>query len=240
MKSYIPNNINFRIVSSNAIAKFKQDQAYDFNEINQNRNNFSGQAREVILLEYDHWFKWIVKLEKVFLMLSEDDDVDLLYQKTNILLQNEMDDITEIMSIYTDYFSTELTSFMKFIHRYSFETLSGTVKTTLQENDVFSAYSRIVYMLSLYLQHVLLSLQEVESMIKRERSAGKIYFSDWCCEAAKIDNIYPLVKRVDFFKNKFNITEFEIINHSNTLEIPASCIIAIKNLGVSVINSESR
>lgn len=233
MKSYIPNNINFRIVSSNAIAKFKQDQAYDFNEINQNKNCFSGQAREVILLEYDHWFKWIVKLEKVFLMLSEDDDIELLYQKTNILLQNEMDDITEIMSVYTDYFSTELTSYMKFIHRYSFETLSGAVKTALKDNDVFSAYSRIVYLLSLYLQQVLLALQEIEQIMKREQPVAKIFFSDWCNEALKIDNIYPLVKRVDFFKSKFNVSEFEIINHSNNV-IPEACITSLKDLGISL------
>jgi len=93
MKSYIPNNINFRIVSSTSIAKFKQDQAYDFNEIIKQRDVITAPAREVILLEYDHWFKWIVKLEKVFLLLNEEDKNDTLIQKTDVLLRNEMDDI---------------------------------------------------------------------------------------------------------------------------------------------------
>ena len=236
MKSYIPNNINFRIVSSTALAKFKQDQAYDFNEINKHRDEVSSAAREVILLEYDHWFKWIVKLEKVFLLLSEDDKTDTLIQKTDVLLRTEMDDISEIMAVYTDFFSPTLTSFINFVHRYSVETLKVAFAETLSKNDMFCSFSKIVFYISLYLQQILLALQEIEFLLKnRENKIGKLYYSGWCKESCSVDGICPLAERSNYYSKNFGIEQFEIINMTAG-EPSETCLNKIKGYNINIIS----
>lgn len=240
MKSYIPNNINFRIVSSTALAKFKQDQAFDFNEINKHRDEISSAAREVILLEYDHWFKWIIKLEKIFLLLGEDDKSEVLMQKTDVLLRSEMDDIAEIMSVYTDFFSPALTAFINYIHRYSVETLKAACAQTLQQNDMFCAFSKIVFFISLYLQQILLSLQEIEYIQKNiDTRVGQLYYSGWCKESCSIDGLCPMNERALYYKKNFNVTEFEILNISGH-DISPTCLNTIKKNGIIITEIKNK
>lgn len=239
MKSYIPNNINFRIVSSTALSKFKHDQAFDFNEINKHRDEISSAAREVILLEYDHWFKWIVKLEKVFLLLGENDKVDTLIQKTEVLLRTEMDDISEIMSVYTDFFSPTLTAFINFVHRYSIENLKSAFSMTLSENDMFCAFSKIVYYISLYLQQILLALQEIEYLIKnKDLTTGKLFFSGWCKESCGFEGHCPIVERAAYYQKMFKISAFEITNMSSG-DVPAVCLAKLKDAEIQITEIRS-
>lgn len=225
MKSYIPNNINFRIVSSNALAKFKNDQAYDFNEIKSKPNTYSAAAREVVLLEYDHWFKWIVKLEKVFLLLSEYDKADALSQKTCVLLQAEMDDIHEVMSVYTDFFSSDLTNFISSIHRYSTEALKSSIEYILNNHDIFSAFSKIVHLISLYLQQILISLEEYELVYSaacnfKTNDNIILYYSDWSKEIEGCgESICPSVERARYYKTHFSVNNFVVTTYNNNEEI---------------------
>jgi len=66
---YAQNNINFRIVSSHTISKFKEAQAFDFNEINtaEYKDKFSKSTREIVLIEYDYWFNFLLEVERYFL-----------------------------------------------------------------------------------------------------------------------------------------------------------------------------
>ena len=234
MKTYIPNNINFRIVSSNALAKFKQDQAYDFNELNKHRDKLSAPAREVILLEYDHWFKWIVRLEKVFLLLSDDEKTDSLIQKTEAMLQTEMDDIHDVMLIYTDFFSGELTSFVNFMHRYSLESLRVAIALTLKDNDMFSAFSKIVFYISIYLQQVLLGLREIEFLLKdKEKTVGHLFYSGYCKETCHASEICPIAERSKYYKNEFGNTVFEVKNMTRE-KMTCDCVERVKQYDITI------
>lgn len=234
MKSYIPNNINFRIVSSTSIAKFKQDQAYDFNEIIKQRDVITAPAREVILLEYDHWFKWIVKLEKVFLLLNEEDKNDTLIQKTDVLLRNEMDDILDIMSIYTDFFSSDLTAFINYVHRYSVETLKVAITITLKDNDIFSAFSKIVYFISVYLQQVLLALQEIELILhNKKEKIYKLHYSGFCKDTCHLSGICPIAERSKYYKDNFGKKVFVLHNHTRE-QMTCDCLERVKKYDIEI------
>ena len=234
MKTYIPNNINFRIVSSNALAKFKQDQAYDFNELNKHRDILSAPAREVILLEYDHWFKWAVRLEKVFLLLSDDEKTYSLIQKTEAMLQTEMDDIHDVMLIYTDFFSGELTSFVNFMHRYSLESLRVAIALTLKDNDMFSAFSKIVFYISIYLQQVLLGLREIEFLLKnKEKTVGHLFYSGYCKETCHASGICPIAERSKYYKNEFGTTVFEVKNMTRE-KMTCDCKERVKQYDITI------
>lgn len=234
MKTYIPNNINFRIVSSNAISKFKQDQAFDFNDLNKHRDILTSAAREVILLEYDHWFKWILRLEKVFLLLGDDENISALGKKSEALLQAEMDEIHEVMSIYTDFFSGDLTNFVNFVHRYSLVSLQIAVAETLKENDMFSAFSKIVFYISIYLQQLLLSLREIELLLKYDnRGSGNLYYSGWCKQTCKMSGICPIAERSKYYKDVLNKKTFVLHNMTDEA-MDCDCVERIKQHGITI------
>lgn len=215
MRTYIPNNINFRIVSSNSIAKFKQDQAFDFYEIVKMGDKISDPAKEVILLEYDHWFKWIILLERSFLLLTEHDNDDKVFDQVDLMLKTEMSDIIDIMSIHTEFFDPELTKFVRFIHKYSTDALSVTIKNAIKLNDLGVAFSKIVFFISIYLQQVLFAMQEIESI--DENKISELFYSGWCKEVCEVEDgickgICPITERAKYYSELKKCNKFIIKN----------------------------
>ena len=235
MKTYIPNNINFRIVSSNALAKFKQDQAYDFNEINQNRETFSDASKEIILLEYDHWFKWLVRLEKVFLMAA--DDTSYLLKKVETLFISEMEDLKDVTEVHTEYFPRESLQFTYYMHQIAYEAFVIIIKKTLSTPIDFSAYPIIVTFISDYLQQLLKGLEELENICdSNNKSCDVIYTQSGVniCEQSGI--CFPSC-RIDYFFNKYNITEFNIKNSTGS-DIQQDCFQFINKPNLKIASIE--
>lgn len=241
MKTYIPNNINFRIVSSNSIAKFKQDQSYDFFEIVKLGDLISPPAKEVILLEYDHWFKWILKLEKIFLLVTEDDSNESIYNQVELLLQSEMDDIYEIMSVYTNFFNFEFTKFIHFVHKYSLESLQRGIKDAIINNDLGVSFSKIVFYISIYLQQILMAVQEFETVLrKEEHKTADLFYSGWCREMCALsgnrcDGICPVAERAKYY-NKHDGTNKFVLHNMTKDPLTADCITKVNQLDIEVID----
>ena len=231
MKTYIPNNINFRIVSSNALAKFKQDQAYDFNEINQNRDTFSDASKEIILLEYDHWFKWLVRLEKVFLMAA--DDTSYLLKKVETLFVSEMEDLKDVTGVHTEYFPRESLQFTNYMHQIAYDAFGITVKKALETGEVFSAYPIIVTFISDYLQQLLKGLEELEFICKNKEQHCILNHTNSAVSICKLSGICFPSCRAIYFSNKYNINLFNIINHTQT-EIPETCFDGVKRQNCNI------
>ena len=232
MKSYIPNNINFRIVSSNALAKFKQDQAYDFNELNQNKQLFSNEAKEVILLEYDHWFKWLVRLEKIFLMLGEDENPEVLISRIDLFFNTELEDIKDVMRLHTEFFSKEITKFVENMHVTASKAFTSIVSQTLKNDAVFSAFPKIAVFISDYLQQLLMGMYEIQSILKNEKPFIKL--TTGANDIYKISNICFIYDRIIFFRDKYNITEFLIVNLTSN-ENFIECKERLKNIDNVII-----
>lgn len=231
MKTYIPNNINFRIVSSNALAKFKQDQAYDFNEINQHRDTFSDASKEIILLEYDHWFKWLVRLEKVFLMAA--DDTSYLLKKVETLFISEMEDLKDVTGVHIEYFPRESLLFTNYMHQIAYDAFGIIVKKSLESGEVFSAYPIIVTFISDYLQQLLKGLEELEFICRNNDQCGIINHTNSSVGICKLSGICFPSCRAIYFSNKYNINLFNVINHTQT-EIPEKCFDGIKQQNCNI------
>lgn len=71
-REYVANNIEYRIASAGAIAKYKQSQAFVLSELAFNPfHKFSFVAKEILLLKYDIWFDFLCDVEQYFLVHPE-------------------------------------------------------------------------------------------------------------------------------------------------------------------------
>lgn len=242
MKIYIPNNIGFRIVSSNAIAKFKQDQAFDFYEIVKLKDTISASAKEIILLEYEQWFRWILKLEKIYLLISDENDKkSLIKNQITLLLKSEMDDIYETMSIYGKFFNRDLTDFINYIHRCSLETLINVINNTFETDDLGCSFSNIVFYISIYLQQILFSIQEIEGVLDKDnlKFSNKLYFSGWCKEVCLMSTsdspVCPVAERAKYYMNLSKGTNKFVILNMTKGPICDGCINKIKAQDIDIV-----
>lgn len=161
---YRENNINFRIASACAISDFKSAQAHAFLQVCRKEFDFNLSSREVVLLSYDRLSKWIMNLEKDFVMEEGVDLPTTLQQSTLLSIMSEFEKIESICMDNQHVFTPQIIQFLKIIHSYSqpiiFEELGKAMK-----NNPARAFVAVANLLSEYLQHVLISMHEFNNNV---------------------------------------------------------------------------
>lgn len=219
MKSYIKNNIQFRIVSSNAIAKFKAGQAFDFNEITNIDSSFASATREVLLLEYEYCFKWIMRVEKLFLMLTDDEKPISLNKTLTTSIEYLFSDIEEVMSFYPELFDTKLIAYVEDYHN-SYLEMMWTNITDALNNNVYYAYPKIVNIISTYLQQTMFILHDYDNNTISKKEFAFLSLTDpSVIRTLNTNKQCHLVNRADFFNKEFNINTFILKNYSSYTDI---------------------
>ena len=215
MKRYIYNNIDFRIVSAKSIANFKECQAFDFNELVKNEKDFSSQSKEALLLEYEHLFKFILRLERLFLLYSKESNLIIKDELINNLY-NAFDDIDELEASYTDIFSTELRQFIRLAHHYYFNILVQEIMVILETIDpeeatVAKMYPKLVNLITDYLQALLINLYEFE--YNTNNNTGNFLCFTKLDAFSLTGNSEAFAKKLEFY-NKFGSEFFDFKNYS--------------------------
>lgn len=234
MKSYIKNNINFRIVSSNAISQFKSAQAFDFNEISCNGREFSEPTREILLLEYEYWFKWILRVEKLFLLLNVADSAVELEKPLVTSIDYLLSDIEEVISYYPEQFSHELINYVSIFHQTYLSVLISQIKKHLK-SEVYSAYPQLVNCVSSFLQQIVFILHDYDNNILSKKDNPFLSFTNISINAAELNGYSNLVERAEFFKEHFNINNFVLKNYSDVTN-PESIIKKLTDSGINIID----
>lgn len=70
--TYYPNSIGFRIVSSTALEKWKNVQAFQLNQISNGKFSFCRHEKEILLLQYDLWSRWLQEVENLFIEICNE------------------------------------------------------------------------------------------------------------------------------------------------------------------------
>jgi hypothetical protein len=235
MKTFIRNNLAFRVVSSNAIAKFKAGQAFDFNELSRKATDFSVSSKESLLLEYEYWFRWLLRSEKIFLLLRHDETPAALDGQLCTSIGIEFEDIEELMACHGDIFDVETRQFIKFIHTVIEQAFEKILKKILLSDDIYSAFSKITGFVSNYLQFVLFSLYEFEAV--RDNEECFFSYNTFCNEVSEASMICLLALKVAYFKEKFNITTCVIKNYTSG-DVRPEHLKALEEHGVTVSRIE--
>ena len=68
--NFFSNCVQFRIHSSNALEKWKNVQSFQLDQIVNGKFYFAQDRREILLLQYDLWSRWLYEIENLCIELS--------------------------------------------------------------------------------------------------------------------------------------------------------------------------
>jgi hypothetical protein len=218
MNKYQRNNIIFRIASADAIGAFKKAQAHSFVQLSRKEINFDESAKEVILLEYDRYSQWIMKVEKYFLTNSNHHTASVPESLLCTLVDSFNDElklIEDVISKHVDVFSNDVFEFVKMVHT-CIKTVMQDKFSTLVSLDICSAVILIIESVSDYLQHLLVSLHEFNNNLITKDQPIFICVTDFSIGSTLEKNDFNECKQSAwFFKNHGLGQSFVFKNYSS-------------------------
>lgn len=232
---YSPNNIRFRIVSSAAIAQFKQDQAFDFNElINNEAYKFSAEARETLLLNYELWFKFICRLERLMIRtLHSNDKLEHLTETIEIQARDIMVELDEVIKSHPSIFNAgPQTLLIQKAHQPYIENFYTEVRGC-KNDTMYLAFPKMVTTISNNLHNLLLILHEVDNLVC-EHQAPFLSFTDEVFPIWDRTGVCPLQTRSQLYYKEFDVNEFHLKNYRG-VPVPQACFENLGKVGIKII-----
>lgn len=159
MARYQRNNIIFRIASSDAIGKFKCMQAGAFVELARKDLKFNEIAKEIVLLEYDRFSQWLLRIERICLSAGEGPMLQSLRQAIQESYREEIRVVENVLDAHPDVFCTKAVAFTRIIHGYATNLMLDRMAESMNET-VDRAFEQVVMFVTNYLQHILMSMHE--------------------------------------------------------------------------------
>lgn len=210
----VRNNIEFRKASSIAVAKFKQHEHFVLSEITEGRIEFNRTSREIMLLKFRLWSRWIADIEDIIAFLPG-----------NELKQNDIDNMIYTMeSVDNRYTTTILENTHLFekkqsncwieVHKgVAYAYLDGEVKSTVGMSKV-EAFNVII---SAIIEAMLMGLYELWeiSLIRNGDLDNKLAYTNLSHEYQTKGKGCALLFRANLYNKYYNVSDFKIENYSS-------------------------
>jgi len=234
MIKYQKNNIVFRIASAQAISTFKSDQAASFLQLTRKELSFNDISKESVLLEYDRFFQWIMKIERLCLVSGQSHFTPQLIATVFEYFDEEIFAIENIMDSYPDVFPQTARNFSKLLHGMARNIISAKLNHGEGERlDTF--YILIVKLISEYLYFTLLSFHEFNNNVLSDEPLAFLCLSDFGNDSETCFDLE--MKRLSFFK-ECGRKNFTVKNYSSDPSLTSSIIRQITVPDVTFIPEE--
>lgn len=213
-REFVGNNIEYRIGSSGALARFKESQTFTLDQVAFNPfHKFSTSAKEIILLKYDVWWDFLNELEQYFLMSHENG----IY----------LSEILELAEIRTEYYTKTLRKQTKIIdqeyfeiwnslhadlYNYLLKTIGKIVDTDLAPVSIFGS---IVDTLSKVLSQTLFELQELDIIFYQKERTPEFSIDELGCNIILEDGTCLIGQRIKFLRKVRHFDEIIIKYYLN-------------------------
>ena len=232
---YRENNIVFRIVSADALSRFKKVQAHSFIQITRKDVEFGRSAREILLLSYDRFSNWLYRMERTFLMSHRGPVSEDLKQTAFTTLIDELNTIEEVCERHPQIFDETIRKYVRLIHHYS----AASMKKQFAEAftlDQDKAYTKMTDVVSSYLQHLLIAMHEYNNNVLRGKD-NFICVSDFSIQS----QVEPptVVQRAVFFKELLNTQTFEVKNFTSQLDI-SDCVKLLNDACIQAVPEQGK
>lgn len=211
---YLKNNIQFRIISSLSKSYFLQTQHYYLKLMLDDIESFDIYSREIILLNFEMWFRFITKIEKFLIFSAEPVNIEhILYEFKHTDM--EIQDIIRSNPKSFDNQDKKLNIFNG-ITKIFYTFLELSLVKYKNQSDLFSFISK---MLALYIQNKI--------HITADLHNHSISATDFCLELQtyKIPLLYELAKLYNVYDSR---QIFKIKNYLLT-DIPLDCLKPFKD-----------
>jgi hypothetical protein len=165
-KDFTRNNINFRIIACKAIEQYKNTQAFVLTDIIEGKHKFTDCPKELMLLMFDSWFRYLLFLERFCLARHQEfteDDV----RKLSGEAQATIDTINDIVLSNDKIFETKFVDTWKAVHRHLDEYLFFCIESQVGKKAV-QVFPHIVMTLAKCLNSSLLELHEIDCLLNEK------------------------------------------------------------------------
>lgn len=255
---FYPNNIDFRIKSSKALEKWKNVQAFQLNQLVNGRFYFSHTRREILLLKYDLWSKWLYEVENLCIELGSDHSENRVtehdIQKVLDLAQKTTLKYKEIMtSGITDRFDVDFVTIWLEVHELIYHYMLKCIETSAGKRfDHF--FISLVDTLVEVMQYTLIEIHELDIIFCYRKENCNFCYKNGFCKRQKTkelldgpfivmvdisENAYRkfgnclITERLKIYKNHFELEEIYIKNYTDETLSP-ELIERIEGLGVNI------
>lgn len=232
---FYPNSIEFRIVSSKAIEKFKNIQSFQLNQLVNGKFYFAQDRREILLLKYDMWSRWLIEVENLFIELHETNDrirqkdIDVIIA----LAEKTAEKYTSIIKDeHSGHFEAKFADVWLESHDVAFKYLLEDIRKL--QGSYERAFREIVDLLSEILQYTLTEIHELNEMFKNpEAKSIFLIASDFCIRFFSETGSCLLAKRCSVYQKYFNFDAVWFKNYTDHT-LPAEVINQVESCGVSI------
>lgn len=208
-----PNSINFRIVSSKAIERWKNVQSFQLSQLIKGKFFFSKDRREILLQKYDLWSRFLYEVENFCIERSGDEnklttseDVDfvlVLADKTSALYKQLM------LVDHNQQFENVFLNIWLEIHETPYRYLIQEIKLLagLPFEDFFA---KIVSVLIAVMQYTLIEIHELDMLLCKVECPGT--------------GVFPISERLTLPKD---VTPFVIVTSlvDRVFAMTGSCLV---------------
>lgn len=232
---FFPNSIEFRIVSSKAMEKFKNVQSFQLNQLVNGNFYFPQDRREILLLKYDMWSRWLTEVENCFIQHHEnsdtvrEQDIDLILalaektaEKYELIISNE----------HQGHFDENFSKIWINIHHGAFKFLISELASLRGTYE--KVFTQIVDLICEALQYTLTEIHELNEMFKNPE-ADEIFLvvTSFCKRYYQKNGQCLISHRAQQYQKNFPFTKVWFKNYTDE-KLPEGLISSIENLSLEV------
>ena len=167
-RQFVGNNIEYRIGSSAALARFKESQSFLLNQLAMNPfHEFSRTAREILLFKFDVWFDFLCEVEQYILINQGECDFNDIRKMADArrkyvykTLREETDSIEQE---YLEVYIKSITSIKPYLEG----SAKSIFKTDISPSSKFGA---LVDLAIQTISHILYVVQELDVIFFSDRT----------------------------------------------------------------------
>jgi hypothetical protein len=241
---FFSNNIEFRVHSSRALEKWKNVQAFQLNQLVNGRFKFNPTRREVLLLKYDLWSRWLYEIENLCVELSGDHqeksttESDIGYiiklaEKTATAYEDIM------LRQHPERFDPEFIEIWLEQHDHIFQYMINTIKTFVGLS-FDRLFTDIVDVLVDVMQYTLIEIHELDCILNTSPGNPQVFdytpfivITSLTERAMSEFNVCLMCERLQIYRKYFNFTEIYLKNYTDEV-ISSRVIYKIEKLGFTI------
>lgn len=214
---FVRNNLQFRILSSVCISKFRDTQAAALNEIEFNkRYKFHEVSKSALLLQYDLWFGWLIHVERVLVKQPENSPLSNDTTKSIIASAEtvEIHSYDHILKREKEVFSEEYLKGHFSVRKFSFDAFKSELDKVSGQVIGNAMYS-LTHALITMMENSLYELQELDHILFSEnREDSFLSIQTWDLNLLKETNNCVVLKRGELFCKVYGVSKFNLKNYT--------------------------
>ncbi len=233
-QKFTENNIQFRIISSKLIERYKSTQSFVLSEMLHGQYKFCKTSREIALLAMDITFAWLIGLENYLIR----DNSDYFDRKAVDFALKTMRDADEywakVMEENPGIFNPIITNAWEEVHNIKIDMTFKIIESCEGLHDL-EGFSTITNFIIEKMDALKFELYEIDYMVHNGENPF-ICFTDLCIIAKEELGFNYLRKKASTYVKLFDIKDgFNIKNYSQELN-PITYVLDLEKHGIHIKN----